>query len=66
VYLGVLPIPDLLAKNPELAEILKVMHHWINYTLAALIVVHIAAALKHRFVDRDEVLARMLPFLGKA
>ena len=63
VYLGVLPIPDLLAKNKELAAILKVTHHWVNYTLAAVIVVHVAAALKHYFVDHDEVLARMLPFV---
>lgn len=62
VYLGVLPIPDLLAKNKEVAEVLKVAHHWINYTLGAVIVVHAAAALKHHFVDRDDVLARMLPF----
>ena len=61
VYLGVLPIPDLIAKNKELAEVLKLAHHWINYTLAAVIVLHAAAALKHHFVDRDDVLARMLP-----
>ena len=61
VYLGVLPIPDLLSKNRELAEVLKLAHHWINYTLAAVIVLHVAAALKHRFIDRDGALARMLP-----
>ena len=65
VYLGVLPIPDLLPKNKELADVLKFMHHWINYTMAAVIVVHIAAALKHHFVDRDDVLVRMLPFLHR-
>ncbi len=61
VYLGVLPIPDLLAKNRELAEFLKIAHHWINYTMAAVVALHVAAALKHRFVGRDEVFARMLP-----
>jgi cytochrome b561 len=61
VYLGLLPIPDLLAKNKEWAEILKNAHHWINYALAAVITVHAAAALKHHFIDRDEVLIRMLP-----
>ena len=61
VYLGVLPIPDLLAKNRELAEVLRIAHHWINYTMAAVVALHVAAALKHRFVDRDEVFARMLP-----
>jgi cytochrome b561 len=63
VYLGVLPIPDLLAKNKELADALKVTHRWINYTMATVIVLHAAAALKHHFVDRDEVLTRMIPSL---
>ena len=65
VYLGVLPIPDLLGKNRELADVLKAMHHWINYTLAALVVLHAAAALKHHLIDRDDVLVRMLPFLRR-
>jgi cytochrome b561 len=63
VYLGMLPIPDLLAKNKDLADLLRVAHRWINYTMAAVIVLHTAAALKHHFVDRDDVLIRMLPFL---
>ena len=61
VYLGVVPIPDLLGKNKEVADVLKIAHHWINYTLAAVIAVHAAAALKHHFIDRDDVLVRMLP-----
>lgn len=65
VYLGVLPIPDLLSKNKELGDALKVVHRSINYAMAAIIVVHVAAALKHHFHDRDDVLARMLPFLRK-
>ena len=65
VYLGWLPIPDLLSKNKELADVLKLAHRWINYTMAAVIVLHTAAALKHHFVDRDEVLIRMLPFLPR-
>ena len=56
VYLGLLPIPDLLAKNEALADILKVTHRWVNYTLAAVIVLHAGAALKRHFVDRDDVL----------
>jgi cytochrome b561 len=65
VYLGVVPIPDLLSKNKEVADVLKIAHHWINYTLAAVIAVHAAAALKHHFIDRDDVLVRMLPPLAK-
>jgi cytochrome b561 len=65
VYLGLLPIPDLLDKNKALADVLRLAHHWINYTMAAVIVLHVAAALKHHFVDRDDVLIRMLPFLAR-
>jgi cytochrome b561 len=65
VYFGVVPIPDLLGKNKELGEALKVVHRTINYTMAALIVVHIAAAWKHHLHDRDDVMTRMLPFLKK-
>ena len=65
VYLGVVPIPDLLGKNRELGEVLKVVHRTINYSMAALIVVHAAAAIKHHLHDRDDVLTRMIPFLKR-
>jgi cytochrome b561 len=61
VYLGLLPIPDLLSKDKPLADALRLAHKSINYTMAAVIVLHAAAALKHHFVDRDDVLRRMLP-----
>ena len=65
VLFGVLPIPDLLPKSPSLAEPLKAAHRWINYALALIVVIHAAAAIKHHFVDRDDVLIRMIPFLRK-
>lgn len=63
VYLGLLPIPDLLGKNRELGEFLEEMHELLTTTLLVMIGLHAAAALKHHFVDRDEVLARMIPGL---
>lgn len=65
VYFGVLPLPDLLPKDKELGELLKLVHMSMNYTLAALVAAHIGAALKHHFVDRDDILARMLPRLRR-
>ncbi len=62
VYLGVLPIPDLLDKNEALGDLLARVHAWLAYVLILLLVVHVAAALKHHLVDRDEVLRRMLPW----
>jgi len=61
VYLGLVPLPDLVAKDKALAEILKALHLTLNFTLFALVCVHVGAALKHHFVDRDTVLSRMLP-----
>jgi cytochrome b561 len=62
VYLGLLQLPDLLTRDKALAEVLKNVHVSLNYTMLALVVVHAAAALKHHFIDGDNVLARMLPF----
>jgi cytochrome b561 len=61
VYLGLLPLPVLLDPNPELKPVLKQVHYWLNMTLLALVVLHVAAALKHQCIDRDGVLKRMLP-----
>ncbi|MEM6495169.1 MAG: cytochrome b [Pseudomonadota bacterium] len=45
---------------------LKLAHLYAGYTFIALIVLHVAAALKHQFVDRDQLLKRMLPIrLGR-
>lgn len=62
VYFAVIPIPDLIAKNPPLADVLKQWHESLNYVMAVLVALHVAAALKHHFKDRDDVLVRMLPF----
>lgn len=63
VWFGVVPIPDLLEKNKALGELLEEVHETLAWTLAALVALHVAAALKHHFVDRDGVLRRMLPVL---
>ncbi len=60
-YLGLVQLPDLLARDKALAAKLKVVHVTLNYTMLALVVMHAAAALKHHVVDRDDVLRRMLP-----
>lgn len=65
VYFGVLPLPDLLAKNKELGNVLAVVHRVLNFTLAGLVLGHAGAAIKHHLIDHDDVLARMLPFIKK-
>ena len=63
VYLGIVQLPDLVAKDKALAELLKSVHVTLNYTLLTLVVAHMAAALQHHFIARDGVLKRMLPFV---
>lgn len=65
VYFGVLPLPDLLPRDRELGTLLGNIHAALNYLMMALVFSHAGAALKHHFIDRDDVLARMLPFLKR-
>jgi cytochrome b561 len=61
VWFGVLPIPDLIAKDKALGHDLAELHETLCWVLIALLVVHVLAALKHQFIDRDQLLSRMLP-----
>lgn len=66
VWFGVLPLPDLVAKDAALGSLLKDTHVVLNYTLLLAVVGHVGAALQHHFIKKDTVLTRMLPFAGKA
>ncbi len=61
VYFGLFQLPVIIEPDPELKPVLKAVHYWLNMTLAACVALHVAAALKHQFIDRDGVLKRMLP-----
>ena len=57
-----LAIPAWLPANTALAERLEDLHkEWLWNALLALIVLHVAGALWHHWVDRDATLKRMLP-----
>lgn len=59
VVFGVLPLPDWVPVNETLAELLKPAHRFAAYGLAVLVLLHVGAALKHHFFDRDGLLSRM-------
>ena len=61
VYFAVLPIPDALGKNAALGAALEEVHWALNKMLLFAVCLHIAAALKHHYLDRDGILLRMLP-----
>lgn len=56
-------LPELLPKNDKWFEVFQLLHRVLAYTLLALVVLHVAGALKHRFFDKGrqtDVLGRML------
>jgi cytochrome b561 len=61
VVFGVIPLPDFVPVDKPLAELLKSRHEMLAYALAAVVLLHVAAALKHHFIDRDGLLQRMRP-----
>lgn len=66
VYFSVLPLPDMVGKSEELGNVLKQVHELLNWGLIALVGLHLGAALKHHFIDRDETLVRMSPLPSPA
>jgi cytochrome b561 len=65
VYFGVLPIPDLLGKDKALGAVLEDVHAYLAWLLVFVAVGHAAAAIKHHWVDRDDILTRMSPWLRR-
>jgi len=60
-FFGLFQFPNFIEKNMKMAETFFTLHKYTAYLLLALIALHILAALKHHFIDRDVVLKRMLP-----
>lgn len=59
VLFGVLPLPDFVPVNEGLADVLKELHELSAFAMAGLVLLHVAGALKHQFIDRDGLLSRM-------
>ena len=66
VLYGVVPWPDLpilptLDNKAPVEAVLKHVHAYAAYALIGLVCIHAAAALRHHFIIKDDVLWRMLP-----
>ena len=60
-FLPRLALPALLPRGSKSGFLAGDVHTFLAYTLLAIVALHIAAALYHRFILRDAVLTRMLP-----
>lgn len=58
---GLFTLPDLVAVNSQDRELFGELHEILGSVLMGVLGMHIAAALKHHFWDKDNTLRRMLP-----
>jgi cytochrome b561 len=66
LWFGLFEWPALpIGGGRETAGALMDLHHLAGKALYVLIFLHVAGALKHHFIDRDNVLHRMLPFIPR-
>jgi cytochrome b561 len=61
-WFGLAQLPDLVEPDPMLKERFETIHETLAILLISLAILHVAAALKHHFVDRNGLLLRMLPW----
>jgi cytochrome b561 len=59
-FFGLFVLPTLIQPNDQLLHVFQAMHQWIGYSFIAVIALHMSAALKHHFINRDDILRRML------
>jgi cytochrome b561 len=63
-FYGLFEIPFLpVAQDKGFANTMAYAHVYGSYLLIALLLLHIAAALKHHLIDGDNTVARMLPLV---
>ena len=58
-------VPNIAGPNPETFADAALAHEIAAYAIAVFVALHVAGALKHHFVDRDDALNRMLPRANK-
>lgn len=64
-YFGLFKLPKLSGYDPQLKQLAGDAHETFFYILALLMLMHAGAALKHHYLDKDNTLTRMLPWLAK-
>jgi cytochrome b561 len=60
-FFNLFVVPDVARPDAATFALAAVAHRLTAYAIAALVALHVAGALKHHWIDRDDVLRRMLP-----
>lgn len=59
-FFGLFVIPTIIPPNEQQLTLFSEIHTWLGYIIITALCLHIAAALKHYFIDKDKILQRML------
>lgn len=59
-FFGWFVLPDLVGANEDNMKLFQQIHSILGYALIAVIILHTSAALKHHFINKDDILRRML------
>ena len=63
-FFGLFPVAPLpVARDHDAHEMWEEVHEWLGWAMIALIVLHVAGALKHHFEGHRQVIGRMSPWL---
>ena len=62
-FFGLGELPRLLPKDEPLSKILFAIHETFAFSIAGLVTLHVAGALRHALIKRDDLVWRMLPQL---
>jgi cytochrome b561 len=62
LWFGLFEVPHFPLVSDTITRWMHEAHELMGNMLIALLTIHVAAALKHHFWDRDNVMKRMLPF----
>lgn len=60
-----IPLPGIVAADQDAASRTFMIHFWLALVLVAFVAIHVAAALYHYVIRKDNVLTRMLPSLRR-
>lgn len=59
-FFGLFVLPNLVSSNQENIALFETIHEWLNYGLIAIFCLHVSAALKHHFINKDDILRRII------
>jgi cytochrome b561 len=60
-FFGLFEWPNIVPKDKALSQLAGVVHYWGAWTVCSVLAVHLLAVAWHRWIKKDEILARMLP-----